>query len=105
MSGDSFGNAVALSGNGTVALVGSPLHADDQYLPGRVYVFARSGGTWHRDGELRTAVRLPTNKVILPTPTFATFGFSLALDRTGATLLVGAGPGLGSAGYVYMHGG
>ncbi len=83
-AGDGFGSAVAVSGNGALALVGAP--NDDLTSPTRVnagsaYVFVRDNfGVWTRQAQL------------LATGGGAgdTFGSSVALDASGTRALVGA---------------
>ena len=112
---DGFGTDVALSANGAVALVGSPRHAESArsaggtayltVLQGRAYAYTRTGSVWRRAGELSIASQEPANSTF--GVNWATFGVSLALDDTGATLLIGAGIGNGyaGAGYVFTRGG
>jgi len=74
---DSFGYAVALSSNGTTALVGA--NASDIYVNtnGQAYVFTRSGTSWTQQQEL-----VPPNAT--------GFGSSVALSSDGNTAIVGA---------------
>jgi len=114
-AGDTVGNEVALSANGAVVLVGSPRHAESArsaggtayltVLQGRAYAYTRTGSVWRRAGELSIASQEPANSTF--GVNWATFGVSLALDDTGATLLIGAGIGNGyaGAGYVFTRGG
>ncbi len=68
-----FGYSVALSSDGTVALVGAPLAGD-----GATYVYTYSGGTW-------------SSPVALSVPSGAVeFGLSVALSSDGTVALVGA---------------
>ncbi len=76
-SGDNFGEAVAISGNGTMAVVGAPYHNSYQ---GAAYVFSDSGGTWSQVAEL-TASNGTSD---------AYFGVSVAVSSDGSTILVGA---------------
>jgi IPT/TIG domain/FG-GAP repeat len=79
--GDEFGTSVALSADGTVAVVGAP---------GRdaVLVFRRSGATWVKQGQLP-----------VPPPAAGTgFGGAVALSADGTQALVGGARGqLGGA--------
>ena len=79
-----FGNSVALSSDGNVALVG-----DAALLGvGDVTSFSRNGALWNRSGEM---ILKETDD---PAPT--QFGFSLALAPDGNTAFIG-GPGDGAA--------
>jgi hypothetical protein len=75
----SFGWSVALSANGSTALIGAP--HNNGFGFGRAWVFTRSGATWTQQGE----------ELI---PSFASvrgrFGTSVALSGDGDTALVGA---------------
>jgi hypothetical protein len=73
----SFGQAVALSGDGNTALIGGP---QDNGGAGAAWVFTRSGSTWKQQAEL-----LGSKK---PRPD--SFGSSVALSADGNTALVGA---------------
>jgi len=73
--GDSFGSSVALSNDGTTALVGEPAHNNQ----GAAYVFTLSSGNWTQQPEL-TALDIATGDF---------FGGSVALGGN-ATALVGA---------------
>lgn len=82
-----FGNAVALSANGTTLLVGAP--AANAGI-GAVWVFSRQGGDWRQQGPALTVPRAGT----------AGFGSSVALSASGTTALVGgasADGGIGAA--------
>ncbi len=88
-----FGASVAISDNGGVILVGSPVYNGNR---GAVYVFTRTGLGW-----------VQTVKLTAPAPVAGdTFGTSVALSADGRTALVGspehgAGPG---AAYVFNRG-
>lgn len=87
-----FGASVALSGNGTTALVGAP--ASNATPPGAAYVFTESGGTWSQ-----TAMLSPASGT--------QYGLQVALSEDGTTAAV-AQPlatvnGLASAGTVYIY--
>jgi hypothetical protein len=72
-----FGRTVALSSDGSTALVGGPGDAKDT---GAVWQFSRSGGAWLQHSKL-TAPGGATRE---------RFGKSLALSEDGATALIGA---------------
>lgn len=81
-SGDNLGGAVAISGDGTRALVGA--RSDDDAVGGEnagsARVFVRSGTTWTEEATLLASGRAM----------FDYFGRAVALDATGTRALVGA---------------
>ncbi len=79
-----FGSAVALSLNGSTALVGAPFHGE---AFGAAWAFARSGESWAQQGK-----RLEPAEEI----NAAEYGTSLALSGDGNTALI-AGPIAGGA--------
>ena len=74
-----FGRSVALSGNGTTALVGAPSAARDG---GAAWVFTLSGNTWIRQSEPLTNGEEGTTQ--------SHFGRAVALSSDGNTALIGA---------------
>jgi hypothetical protein len=74
---DSFGWSVALSAEGSTALVGAFEHDENA---GAGYVFTLRGGAWSQAGELTASGTAPGNQ----------FGTSVALSAGGSTALVGA---------------
>jgi hypothetical protein len=75
-----FGESVALSADGTTALIGGP---EDDASKGAAWVFTRSGSTWSPQGEKLTGSgESGTGR----------FGSSLALSADGSTAAIG-GPG------------
>ncbi len=77
---DHFGYSVALSGDGTTALVGAPYNTvNGNSNQGAVYVFTLSSGNW--SGQKLTATDGATGDY---------FGASVALSSAGTTALVGA---------------
>jgi hypothetical protein len=72
-----LGRTVALSGDGSTALVGGPGDAEDT---GAVWQFSRSGGAWLQHSKLTSPGGAPRDR----------FGRSLALSEDGATALIGA---------------
>jgi hypothetical protein len=76
-SGANFGQTVALSADGTTALVGGP---EDSGGVGAAWVFTRSGSTWTQQGEKLTGAGESGN---------GGFGDSVALSADGNTALVG----------------
>jgi FG-GAP repeat protein len=90
--GDWFGNRLALSGDGNVALIGAPLEDNDAQginasesgasadEAGAAWLFSRSGGRWTQRAYLKGANTMRRDE----------FGSSLALTRDGRTLVVAA---------------
>jgi FG-GAP repeat len=76
-----FGASVALSGDGTIALVGAP-EAKGEY--GVVWAFTREGGTWHS---------VPIEPTAASEGGPARFGWSVAISADGNTAIVGAPQG------------
>jgi len=74
-----FGSSVALSGDGSTALIGGPY---DAYGGGGAWAFARGEGGWKPQGD-----------ELIPKlePVSGGFGESLALSANGATALIGGG--------------
>jgi Bacterial Ig-like domain (group 3)/FG-GAP repeat len=87
---DSLGATIALSGDGTTALLGAP--SRNSYAGG-VYVFVLSGGTWSQQGSILTGSDETGGDL---------FGRSLALSGDGGTALIGASGAGGSAGAAYV---
>jgi hypothetical protein len=80
-AGDQFGFSVALSSDGTTALVGARAHTVSANVgQGAAYVFTLSGETWTQTLELTAADGVAGDM----------FGGSVALSGTGTTALVGA---------------
>jgi hypothetical protein len=82
--GDSYGNAVAINGDGTWAAVAE---VGWQQLSGRVFVFHRVAGAWHLVSRLHART---------PTP-YTHFGDSISMDAAGDTIAVGI---LGAHGFI-----
>lgn len=78
--GDAFGWSVALSDDGTTAVVGSHHEADPDPKAGSAYVFDGSGGSWNQRAKLVADDRDRENE----------FGYSVAVSGDGTTALVGA---------------
>lgn len=92
-NGDSFGAALALSADGSTALIGAPSKTvTDGMFAGAAYVFVRSGSTWSQQTRLAKAV-----------PGFSSdrFGASAALSADGHLALVGV---TGESSEVAAHG-
>ena len=78
---DEFGEAIAVSGDGTIALVGAPADEDPNgSLAGSAYVFEDTGGSWRQGAKL----------VADDGDSFDSFGRSVAVSETADTALVGA---------------
>jgi hypothetical protein len=80
-----FGAAVALSSDGTTAVIGG---ADDNAGAGAVWVFSRASGAWAQEGSKLTAD---------PQAGIGELGASVAISPDGSTLLAGGPAGLGAA--------
>jgi hypothetical protein len=78
-----FGWNVALSADGSTALIGDPLDGNRR---GSAWVFTRSGGTWTQQGTIITPSDVRANGF---------FGWSVALSANGSTALIGAPENLG----------
>jgi hypothetical protein len=94
---DQFGLSVALSGDGTTALVGALWDEDPNgRAAGSAYVFTRDGGEWSQEAKL----------VADDGDSGDAFGNSVVLSSDGTTALVGAfideDPNGGDAGSVYV---
>lgn len=79
---DRFGIAVAISADGSIALIGAPGQAGK----GAVYVFAKSGSTWTRQQTLLASDRAYSDG----------FGTSVSLSSDGSIALIGS-PQCGSS--------
>lgn len=81
---NTFGNAVALNADASVAVVGAPEYytSDFSYQSGVAFVFTRSGETWAQDTML-TASPYSTDQRVF-------FGSSAATSADGSKVLIGA---------------
>ncbi|NNF57919.1 MAG: T9SS type A sorting domain-containing protein [Rhodothermaceae bacterium] len=99
-TGDEFGYGVALSGDGTYAIVGAPGDDDTFFLSGSAYVFTRTGTAWSQQQKLNASDPGDSDR----------FGSSTALSADGTIALIGArldggaGSSTGSA-YVFTRSG
>ena len=85
-----FGEAVALSAEGTTALIGGP---DDHEGVGAAWLFTRSGATWSQLGEkLVGGGEIRSGR----------FGFSVALSAEGNTALIGGRGDNGGVGALWV---
>lgn len=87
-AGGSFGDSVALSGDGTTALIGA--HTDDQRA-GSVHVFTDESGSWNQQTKLTVTDNASYG-------TYGRLGYSVDLSSDGATALIGTN---GGAAYVF----
>ena len=87
-----FGNAVALSTDGTTALIGG--HQDGAAADGAAWVFSGSGANWNEQQKLTGAG--------LVGPFSADFGFSVSLSADGNTAAVGADQDSGNTGSAFL---
>ena len=85
---DEFGDSVALSSEGTTALVGALQHDGH----GAAYVFTRAGSTWTQQQELTASDGITNDE----------FGNSVALSSDGSTALVAARGKDGTQGAAYL---
>jgi chitodextrinase len=75
-----FGNSVALSGDGSIALIGADnKNIGTNSFQGAVYVFTRSRSTWTQQQELTASDGAAASE----------FGYSVALSADGNTSLIG----------------
>ena len=78
---DEFGEAMAVSADGTTALIGAPADEDPNgALAGSAYVFESDTGTWSQRAKLAAE----------DGDSFGAFGSSVALSSDGTTALLGA---------------
>lgn len=95
--GDAVGTAVALTADGTMALVSALYNAEKGQNAGTVYVYTRSGTTWQVQQKLYAPVTYQADGY---------FGRSVALSEDGTTVLIGQGAVVGTPnnpGYVLYY--
>ena len=90
-----FGQSVALSGDGTVALVGGP---SDNNGAGAAWLFTRSGSTWTQRQEINPADRFPASL-----NTISRIGTGVALSVNGNVALIGGPSDNGNGGAVWVY--
>ena len=100
-----FGDAVALSADGNVALIGAPFDQNaGPTVPeaGAAWVFFRSGSSWSQGPKL-----IPNNPVVIPNDHGSLFGSSVALSGDGNTAVIGGwgDNGFAGAAWVFTTGG
>lgn len=88
-AGSSFGSAVALSDDGTVAVIGAP---NANSPAGIAYVYTNASGSWST-----TPTALSTS-----TPNTNAFGESVAISPDGQNAFLGASGGTNSTGAVFV---
>jgi len=98
VDGFKFGLALALNGDGTVALIGSASAVSGQTGAGRAYIYTLTGGAWTKTIELDDPVAAMDDS-------FGATGLALSAD--GKTALIGAAgttvSGSGQAGEAYIY--
>ena len=87
-NGPEFGSSVALSGDGSTALIAG---MGDSGAAGAAWVFTNSGGGWAQQGQKLT----PSDEVVFGG---GSFGSSVALSQNGNTALIGGSSDDGRAG-------
>lgn len=87
--GDSFGERIAISGDGNTLVVGAPFEGSDSatdqtnnsaFNSGAAYVFTRNGSDWIQQAYLKAPNIGGSDR----------FGFSVAINANGTTIAVGA---------------
>ena len=93
-TGELWGNAVAISGDGTRVAVGAPASDAGNYITtpdiGQVHVFEWSGSAWGQVGSSLQGLGYSTSLGGYNSSTGQNFGSSLALSEDGDRLIVGA---------------
>ncbi len=90
---DSFGGSVALSNDGTTALIGADADEDPNgERAGSAYVFENSGGSWSQQAKLAADDGDSDDQ----------FGLAVALSSNGTTALIGAYGDSNSTGSAYI---
>ncbi|NJO65655.1 MAG: PKD domain-containing protein [Richelia sp. RM2_1_2] len=79
-AGDSFGYSVAISSDGTTAIVGSRDEDTGGSNAGSAYIFTRTGGTWTQQQKIQASDAQAGDF----------FGYSVAISDDGNTVIVGA---------------
>ena len=96
-----FGASVALSADGSTALIGGPYLAGYRKGEGAVWIFKRDGSTWAQQGS-----RLEPADESDPTPIPAregSFGASVALSADGSRAIIGDPSDRDGAGSVWIY--
>ena len=92
---NNFGESVALSADGSTALIGAPADSPDTLAEGAAWVFTRSGSTWSQQSS-RLSPSDETNG-------FTLFGWSVSLSSDGNTALIGGPSDNTSAGAAWIY--
>jgi FG-GAP repeat protein len=95
-TGAAFGSGVALSADGTLALIGGPTDKDSSVPTGAAWEFARTGSSWAQQlGKILGSGEAPESE----------FGAAVALAADGDTALLGAPIDAVNtgAGWVFVH--
>jgi hypothetical protein len=87
-----FGSAIAVSSDGSTAVIGGP--DDNNSVGGAAWVFTRSGSTWSQQGPHL----LPTNGA----GPSASFGNNVAISTDGNTVLIGSNHDNNMVGAAYL---
>jgi len=80
-SGDNFGRATSISGDGNTVIVGARLEDTGAANAGSAYIFTRSGSTWTQQAQIQPSVRASGGA----------FGTSVTISDDGNTAFVGPG--------------
>ncbi|MGA9856191.1 MAG: hypothetical protein WBR29_13065 [Gammaproteobacteria bacterium] len=92
---DGFGSGLALSGDGTTALIGTDQLFPDRFGGSRAFIFTATNGVW-----------LPVPSATFDDPVnegFDSFGASVALSTAGTSALIGAYGANNAVGVAYMY--
>jgi hypothetical protein len=82
-AGGHFGYSVAISGEGTTALIGAPF---DESATGAAWLFVESAGKWEEQGPMLTGADAKG----VPSSKGEQFGYGVALSEAGNDAIVGA---------------
>ncbi|MDD2769298.1 MAG: hypothetical protein PHT19_11225 [Methylococcus sp.] len=106
-AGANFGRSIALSADGSLALVGAPgAEVSGQAGAGAAYIYARGASGWTVQQKLTAQTGEGTSDAAKD----AEFGYAVALSTDGSVALVGAmaatagGKVYSGAAYLYVHG-
>jgi len=91
-AGDLFGKSVAISGDGTTAIVGAWYEDTGGSQAGAAYIFTRSGTDWSEQAKILSS----------DTQAYGNFGRSVALSGDGNTAIVGSAVDLNTVGAAYI---
>lgn len=95
---DFFGNSVAVSADGTTAVIGAPQHTMGESVRGAAYVFSRGGNGWSQQAQLFAADTITSTGTIAEDE----FAYVVALSGTGDTVVIGE---YGGAAYSFTRSG